>query len=339
MNNNLNNIFRPKDFSEVVEQDVIVKILSKEVELGEYSNCYLFNGPSGCGKTTLARVFSNAINKGNGYPIEIDGASNNGVDNVRTIIDSANERSLDSEYKIFIIDECHQITTAGWNAFLKSIEEPPKYTIYIFCTTDLKKLPETIPNRCQVFNLNKISDNGIRNRLELICKSFGYKYTFDGLSHIVNKSNGNLRQAISYLDFCRKYSEDISDITVKEVLGVTDETRLFNFINSIIDKDNNIISQLEDIIKSKEIKLFIDELLNFTIELTKFCIYKNIELTNIPERYLENIKYATGVFETQAENILYFKNLTNKILNIKLSMNNMSEEDLVVKAMILELIK
>ena len=125
--------YRPTKFEDVCGQSITVKILERAIEQKNFKHAYLFAGDSGCGKTTLARIFATYLNKGVGSPIEIDAASNNGVDQVRTIIDSASERALDGEYKIFIIDECHAITSAGWQAFLKSIEETPEYTIYIFC--------------------------------------------------------------------------------------------------------------------------------------------------------------------------------------------------------------
>ena len=146
--------YRPKTFEDVVSQNAIIRILRKQIELKQFKNCYLFCGASGCGKTTVARIFANAINQGNGNPIEIDAASNNGVDNVRQLIKTASERSLDSEYKIIIIDECHALTTQAWQAFLKCIEEPPMYTIFIFCTTDPQKIPTTIINRTMRFNFS-----------------------------------------------------------------------------------------------------------------------------------------------------------------------------------------
>lgn len=124
MNQSLAVKYRPKEFSDVSSQGSIIRILNKQLEQKRYSNVYAFAGPTGVGKTTLARIFASKINGGLGNPIEIDGASNNGVDNIREIIRSAQERSLDSEYKIYIIDECHSITTAAWNAFLKCLEEP-----------------------------------------------------------------------------------------------------------------------------------------------------------------------------------------------------------------------
>ena len=129
--------YRPNTFDEVVGQDITIKLLTKQLETNSFVNCYLFAGPSGDGKTTIARIMANEINKHVGNPIEIDAASNNGVDNIRMIINEANSRSLTSEYKIFIMDEAHMLTTASWNALLKLIEEPPKYTIFIFCKSNL----------------------------------------------------------------------------------------------------------------------------------------------------------------------------------------------------------
>ena len=166
--------YRPVEFKDVSDQISIIKILEKQIETENFSNCIIFSGPSGCGKTTLARIFAKKINNNVGEPIEIDAASNNSVDNVRLIVESANERSLDSKYKVFILDEAHMITTAGWNAFLKCIEEPPKYTIFIFCTTDPQKIPLTISNRCQVFKINRIKLDSIIKRLLYICEQEGF---------------------------------------------------------------------------------------------------------------------------------------------------------------------
>ena len=120
-----------------------------------------------------------------GSPIEIDGASNNGVDNVKMIIQSSAERSLDSTYKVYIVDECHMITTAGWNAFLKILEEPPMYTIFMFCTTDAQKIPATIINRVQRFNLTKVNTQEIKNRLRFVCEQehfINYEESIDYIS-------------------------------------------------------------------------------------------------------------------------------------------------------------
>jgi DNA polymerase-3 subunit gamma/tau len=162
--------YRPNTFEEVCGNQVTVKILKRVLELNKPKNAYLFAGPSGCGKTTCARIFARELNSGVGDPVEIDAASNNGVDQVRAIIESANQRSLTGTYKIYIIDECHMITSAGWNAFLKGIEETPEYTIFMFCTTEPNKLPATILNRVQRFNIAKINNQEIKERLMYICQ-------------------------------------------------------------------------------------------------------------------------------------------------------------------------
>ncbi|MBQ6632027.1 MAG: AAA family ATPase, partial [Romboutsia sp.] len=163
--------YRPKDFNGVIGQESIIKILKQQLDTDNIFNCMIFSGVSGTGKTTVARIFADEVNKHCGYPIEIDAASNNGVDNVKQIVSSAAERSINSEYKVYIIDEAHMLSTQAWNAFLKTIEEPPKYTIFIFCTTDPHKIPETIQNRCMRFNFTRVVPSLIEQKLDFICRS------------------------------------------------------------------------------------------------------------------------------------------------------------------------
>ena len=160
--------YRPKKWDDVTEQNSTKIILQQQLESGEVKNAYLFCGPAGCGKTTCARIFADDINKGEGNPIELDAASNNGVDDVRNIIQQAKTKSLDSEYKIFIIDECHALSNSAWQAMLKIIEEPPAKSIFIFCTTNPERIPKTILSRVQRYDFNRISTEGIVNRLKYI---------------------------------------------------------------------------------------------------------------------------------------------------------------------------
>ncbi|MBO6272768.1 AAA family ATPase [bacterium] len=160
--------YRPETWNDVSEQNSTKIILQQQLESGEVKNAYLFCGPAGCGKTTCARIFANDINKCEGNPIELDAASNNGVDDVREIIQQAKTKSLDSEYKIFIIDECHALSNSAWQAMLKIIEEPPAKSIFIFCTTNPERIPKTILSRVQRYDFNRISTEGIVNRLKYI---------------------------------------------------------------------------------------------------------------------------------------------------------------------------
>jgi len=160
--------YRPKSFDDVVEQSTIKAILWEQIDSREFQHCYLFVGGAGTGKTTCARIFANEINDGQGSPIELDAASNNSVDDMRDLIQQSQTKSLNSEYKVFIIDECHMITVQGWNAILKLIEEPPAKSIFIFCTTNPERIPRTILSRVQRYDFQHISLDGIINRLEYI---------------------------------------------------------------------------------------------------------------------------------------------------------------------------
>lgn len=312
---NLSLKYRPITFEDVCGQQSIIKILNKQIETNTFRNCYLFAGPSGCGKTTIARIMANKINKGIGSPIEIDGASNNGVDNVRVIIDSANERSFDGEYKIYIIDECHQITTAGWNAFLKCIEEPPKYTIFIFCTTDPQKVPLTIKNRCQVFNLARISDSKIKERLNMICSSEGYFANESGIDSIVRLCDGSMRQAITYLDKVKDYSLNITEENVSECLGVCNYDIFFDLTNARIDGDRQKIISIIDSVYNKgiDLRIFVNDYINFILDLCKYCLFNSLEITKLSKTFEDKIKYTTNI-DNKSQ---FFNNYLENLLNIK----------------------
>ena len=160
--------YRPKTWDDICEQKEVVDILTNQIKADEIKHGYLFTGPAGCGKTTAARIFANSINKGMGQPIELDAASNNSVDDIRRLIEDAQTQAIDSEYKVFIIDECHALSNSAWQAMLKIIEEPPAKSIFIFCTTDPQKIPKTILSRVQRYDFQRISLEGVCRRLELV---------------------------------------------------------------------------------------------------------------------------------------------------------------------------
>lgn len=309
--------YRPSEFEDVCGQSSVVAMLKRSIETNNISNCYLLCGPSGTGKTTLARIFASKINKGLGTPIEIDGASNNGVDNVRSIIESAKERALDATYKTYIIDECHAITSQGWQAFLKCIEEPPKYTVFIFCTTDPQKVPETIKNRVMRLNLSKVPVSEVRSRLEIICESEGFINYKDTCDYIAKLSDGGMRDAIATLEKCSKYSDDLSIANAMEVLDGASYKDYAALTNAILDKnDKDIIGIVDSYYNNgKDMRLFMDGYLEFTLDLAKYCVFRDMGVTKLPDSFEGDVKYITGV--DQGDNSRFFKVLANKVLALR----------------------
>lgn len=333
--------YRPNTFETICGNKITVQILKRVLELGTPKNAYLFAGPSGCGKTTLARCFANALNNGIGEPIEIDAASNNGVDQVRAIMESANQRSLTGTYKIYIIDECHAITSAGWQAFLKGIEETPEYTIFIFCTTEPNKIPVTIQNRMQRFNITKIDSQEIKDRLIYICQQEGFT-NYDDTCELISKlSNGGMREAITKLDQCADFSTDLSIDNTKFVLGEAPFERMLKLTNCLIGRNEQFtLAAIETLaIEGKDLKQFIDEYLGFVLELTKYILFKNIAVTNIPA-YLENSADAmTSVsYTTSFDGALsWFNRLTDKLIEIKNAIRYDNTVKYTVEAYLLQL--
>lgn len=313
--------YRPKDFSEVVEQTVTVRILQQALLKGKPKNAYLFAGASGDGKTTLARIFANKINGGYGTPIEVDAASNNGVDQVRAITEDAKLRSLDSEYKVYIIDECHSTTTQGWQVWLKTLEEPPAYTIFMFCTTEPHKIPATVLNRLQRFNITKISNEGIRNRLEFICQQEGFVNYTDTCDLISKICQGCMRDAITLLDQCADFSADLSIENTKQVLGSVTMEVMMKLTNFLVDGDEQKVFAVIETLYNEgvDLKQFISNYLDFVLDLCKYILFRTVDVTNIP-KYMEttedssiNIQYTTGI----DNNLAWFNKLSDRILEIK----------------------
>lgn len=327
--------YRPKEWEEVCGQGSIIKILNRQLELKELRNAYLFSGASGCGKTTLARIFANKINGNVGHPIEIDAASNNGVDNVKSIIKSAQERSIDSKYKIYIIDECHMITTQGWNAFLKCIEEPPTYTIFIFCTTDPQKIPATILNRVQRFNITRISVSKVRDRLAYICKSEGYTNYEEAIDYISKLCDGGMRDSISTLEKCVGYSTNLLIDNVLEALGNYSYDTMFNLINGMIDgNEASVLSILDDFYYAgNDLKLFVDMYLTFCLDISKYTIFKSCEMLKIPSSMEERLKGSIN-FDNASS---YYMYIVNQLLELKNMLKNDSNMKSTIEVMFMKM--
>lgn len=314
--------YRPSTWDDVVGQDALIKILRKQVDSRNIKNSYIFSGASGCGKTTVARIFANELNNHVGNPIEIDGASNNGVDNVKQIINSASQRSLDSEYKIYIIDEAHMLTTQAWNAFLKTIEESPKYTIFIFCTTDPQKIPDTIKNRCMRFNFTRINPDIIKDRLAYICEQ-EYMVNYDEVIDYISRiSSGEMRNAISKLETCIDFSFKFSIESAIKALGNYSYDLFFDLINAIIDGDFNKTSNCVDEIYNEggDMKLFINNFMSFVLDVMKYSFNKDIQCTKLPSNYIEKLNFSVG-FDNANKYYTYY---VDKLLETK----NMIKDDI-----------
>lgn len=314
-NESLARFYRPKTFEDICGQDSIIKILKRQLECNEFKNTYLFCGASGCGKTTTARAFAQLINNNVGSPIEIDAASNNGVENVKNIVKSASERAVDSKYKIYIIDECHALTSQAWQAFLKCIEEPPTYTIFIFCTTDPQKIPATILNRVMRFNFNKISSTMIANRLEEICKLEKFFNYYDACDYISKICNGQMRDGIALLDKCASYCEDLTIENVFYALGDYSYDLYFSLINQIIDGDTaKVLSTLNIIYQEgSDLKLFVDKFLEFCVEVEKYIICRDCSITKIPIALEDTLKNSINFDNVDS----YYMYIMNKLLDLK----------------------
>lgn len=292
--------YRPKVFEDMTEQSAIKDILMNQLETKTFQHGYLFTGPAGTGKTTSARIFANMINDGKGNPIEVDAASNSGVDNIRQIIEDAKRKPLDAEYKIFIVDECHSLSSGAWQALLKTLEEPPKFTIFIFCTTNPEKIPATILSRVQRYNFQKISNEGIADRLSAIlimeseeaneCGCDGaYDWNTEAIEYIAKVSNGGMRDAITLMDKCLSLSSDLTLENVLQTIGGEDYSTFILFLTALQNKEKGTaITTIENVYNAgKDVKQFMKDFAKFVLEVEKYALYKNFDYISLPNT-LEN---------------------------------------------------
>ena len=309
MHSNLAALYRPQRFEDVVEQDAIKKVLINQIKNNNLKHSYLFCGGAGTGKTTNARIIANMMNNYEVAPTELDCATHNSVDDMRAIVDSCATRPLQGKYKVFILDECHSISVAGWNAMLKILEEPPEYVIFLFCTTDPQKIIGTIMSRVQRFNFQRISVNGIVGRLKYILAQENITtYTEDALNYIARISKGGMRDSITTLEKCLDYD---MNLTLENVLKVTSgsvsEDELKQFTELLLNKDcNNALIKINQIyMAGTDMSLFIKLYYEFLTNCSKYLITKNNELTTLTsttinwlEQYTQDIdKFSTILFK------------------------------------------
>ncbi len=249
--------YRPRSFAELVGQDHIAHALDTAIASGRVGHAYLFTGARGVGKTSSARIFAKALNAPLGIDedlatdisqaidagedmdvIEIDGASNRGIEEIRQLRANVNVRPSRSKYKIYIIDEVHMLTNQAFNALLKTLEEPPRHVKFIFCTTDPDKLPITVLSRCQRFDFVPIKLDAIQTRLKEICASEGFKADDDALALLARRAAGSMRDSQSLLEQVMSFSQgQITVDQVQQLLGIADEGRLLAMSETLADSD------------------------------------------------------------------------------------------------------
>lgn len=314
--------YRPTSFNDMTEQSAIKDILENQIKTKTFQHGYLFTGPAGTGKTTSARIFASMINDGKGNPIEVDAASNSGVDNIRQIIEDAKRKPLDAEYKIFIVDECHSLSNGAWQALLKTLEEPPKFTIFIFCTTDPQKIPNTILSRVQRYNFQKISNEGIVKRLsdiifyenkELMEDAGGSQdaindieyYEGKALEYIAKISNGGMRDAITLLDKCLSLSHDLTLENVLKTIGTEDYNTFFDFLDRLCNKGKMSITTIENVYNcGKDVKQFMKDFAKFILEVEKYLIYGSTDYINMP------------ITKENIDKLSEFRSLSTEVYNV-----------------------
>lgn len=233
--------YRPQTFDEVKGQDHIVKVLESEAKLGKVSHAYLFSGSRGTGKTSIARIFAKTLGVNPEDIYEIDAASNRGIDEIRAIRDSVHTYPYSSKYKVYIVDEVHMLTKEAWNAFLKTLEEPPEHVIFIMATTEQHKLPETVVSRCEPFAFKKPAHAVLTEAILKIAKAEKYEIEKKSASLISTLADGSFRDAFSILQKAIHSSTDrkLSHAEIESVLGAPKESLVLEVLEGLAAQDSS----------------------------------------------------------------------------------------------------
>ncbi|MDU4862977.1 MAG: DNA polymerase III subunit gamma/tau [Terrisporobacter othiniensis] len=315
MHKALYRVYRPKTFEDVVGQEHIVKTLKNQIRNSNIGHAYLFSGTRGTGKTSTAKIFARAVNCLNSNDeepcneceicvdtlndnimdiVEIDAASNNSVDDIRELRESVKYTPSKAKYKVYIIDEVHMLSQGAFNALLKTLEEPPSYVIFILATTEPHKIPATILSRCQRFDFKRVSSKDIANRMAYICEKENIQAEEKALSLIARNSQGALRDALSILDQCMSFGNEIIEYNdVIELLGTVNIDELFELSQAIIDENTKKTLQIlnEFIIWGKDIRNLINDLIDQFRNLMVCKVSKDLdEIISLPEENIEKLK-------------------------------------------------
>ena len=328
--------FRPLTFDEIVGQEHIVKTLKNEIIAGRVGHAYLFNGGRGTGKTSAAKILAravNCLNPKNGEPcnecevckaaldgsltdiVEMDAASNNSVEDIRSIRDEVNFLPTIAKYRVYIIDEVHMLSTGAFNALLKTLEEPPSHVKFILATTEPQKLPATILSRCQRFDFKKISEDNLIKRLNIVCKQSNIQITPEAVSTIAVLAEGGMRDALSILERCVQEDTKITQETVKELVGIPQMSSVNSLSKTILNKQTQeALDEITQLLNSgKDLENFLWELTKYFKDILVFKAKGNLELYSKEEK--EQIKeLADKASKEELVGIIYeLSNLANQI--------------------------
>ncbi len=337
--------YRPRTFEEVVGQEHITKTLANQILAGRLSHAYLFTGSRGTGKTSVAKIFAKAVNCENnmtGSPcgkcetckrlaeendiniIEIDAASNNRVDDIRELREKVKFAPIGAKYKVYIIDEVHMLSDSAFNALLKTLEEPPKYVIFILATTEVQKLPATILSRCSRFDFRLLSIENLSKVLTNVFKSENIDAEPEAIKLIAASGEGSVRDTLSIADSINAYANGhITKEDVLKVLGTTDHDLLIEFFDKIIEKDiGGILNLINDIDASgKNLAVFAKDAAKHARDLLvcKTCKEPNVIL-NLPEDLLEKfLNQSKRVSDKQL--IVYMQNFAESETELRYALS------------------
>ena len=296
--------YRPSTFEEVAGQEHIVKTLQNALATGKLAHAYLFAGPRGTGKTTMAKLLAKALNCDEGighqcnecknckaiiegtHPdvLELDAASNNGVDEIRELIDKVKYGTILGRYKVYIIDEVHMLSTGAFNALLKTLEEPPEHVIFILATTEPHKILPTILSRCQRYDFTKLSDKDIKNRLKSVLEKEGVAYNDEAIDIIISLADGGMRDALSILDQVLAYSGNRLDVQdILDIFALESKEEKLGLLNAIINKDvTDVLARINRYVSlGTDIKRLTDDLLLILKDILIYQSSRNISCLEI----------------------------------------------------------
>ena len=348
--------WRPQSFDELIGQEPIIRVLKNSIDQNRIAHAYLFSGPRGIGKTSTARILAKALNCQEGASsspcgrcafctsitdgssvdvMEIDGASNNSVNDIRDLRERVKYVPSGAQYKVYIIDETHMLSDAAFNALLKTLEEPPSHVIFVLATTAPRKIPATVLSRCQHLMFRRIPTPQIRNRLEKISSSEEISITRPALDMIARAADGSLRDALTILDQISSFSSDVTESDVQDLLGITDFTLLATLSLALLDGKREELIRIAGELAEKgtDIRTFMKDLIQFFRDLLVLSVSEKHE--ELLELNSEELSVMKQIIDKTSEDHLTL--MTSELLKAEVDIRNASLPRLVFEMYLLKI--